>query len=262
VGSDPGVQFVAPAEQYDRFMGRYAPTLAVALADAAGVAAGMRVLDVGCGPGGLTHELARRIGTENVAAIDPAPQFVAACRERCRGADVREGVAERLPWPDGSFDAALSALVIAFMRDPDGGIGEMVRVTRSGGTVAACMWDIALGGMTMLRIFWNAVRQVQPSVDGDRRLPGTAEGDIAARLERCGLEDVLGTALVASADYGGFDDFWEPFTFAVGPSGQYLAKLSSSQRMRVRDACRAELPDGPFSLDARAWCARGIVPAR
>ncbi|MBV9918854.1 MAG: class I SAM-dependent methyltransferase [Solirubrobacterales bacterium] len=258
---DSDGRFSAPAEQYDRFMGRYAPTLAAALADAAAVAAGMRVLDVGCGPGGLTNELSRRVGTENVAAVDPAPQFVAACRERHRGADVREGVAERLPWPDASFDAALSSLVIAFMRDPDRGIGEMARVTRSGGTVAACMWDIASGGMTMLRIFWNAVREVEPSVDGEQRLAGTVEGDIVARFERLGLEDVVGTTLVASADYVGFDDFWEPFTFAVGPSGRYLAKLSRAQRMRVRDACRTALPDGRFSLEARAWCARGTVPA-
>ncbi|MGZ4277457.1 MAG: class I SAM-dependent methyltransferase, partial [Solirubrobacteraceae bacterium] len=91
--------FTAPAEHYDRFMGRYAPTLATALADAAGVHAGMRVVDVGCGPGGLTRELVARAGAANVAAIDPAPQFAAACRERNPGADVREGVAEELPWP-------------------------------------------------------------------------------------------------------------------------------------------------------------------
>ena len=50
------MQFAAPAEHYDRFMGRYAPTLAEALADFAGVGARMRVVDVGCGPGGLTRE--------------------------------------------------------------------------------------------------------------------------------------------------------------------------------------------------------------
>src|SRR3954469_23976558 len=123
-------------------MGRYTSSLAPAFADAAGVAGGMRGLDVGCGPGGLTRELARRVGPERVAAIDPAPQFAAACRERHPGADVREGGAEALPWDDGAFDAALSQLVIAFMRDPDQGVREMARVTRDGGTVAVCMWDL------------------------------------------------------------------------------------------------------------------------
>ena len=255
-------QFAAPALHYDRFMGRYTPTLAAALADLSGVTIGMRVLDVGCGPGGLTSELCQRVGAENVAAIDPAPQFVAACRERHPGADVREGVAEELVWSDGEFDAALSSLVIAFMSDPDRGVREMARVTRPGGTVAACMWDIATGGMTMLRIFWSAVRQFEPTVEGERRLAGTAEGDIAERFERAGLEHVVSGSLLASADYAGFDDFWEPFTFAVGPAGRYLASVSDVQREHVREACRAQLPDGPFSLPARAWCARGSVPMR
>jgi SAM-dependent methyltransferase len=253
------VQFAAPAEQYDRFMGRYAPTLAGAFADAAGVTSGMRVVDVGCGPGGLTRELAARVGAPNVAAIDPAPQFAAACRERNPGADVREGVAEDLPWDDGTFDAALASLVIGFMRDPDAGVREMARVTRGGGTVAACMWDIAGGGMTMLRIFWAAVHGIDPHVAGERRMAGTTEGDIVERFTRAGLCDVTGTALTARAEYAGFDDFWEPFTFAVGPAGQYLRSLSLEDQARVRDACRGELPDGPFSLEARAWCARGAV---
>jgi ubiquinone/menaquinone biosynthesis C-methylase UbiE len=254
------MQFVAAAEHYDRYMGRYASPLAEALADAAGVEAGMRVVDVGCGPGGLTHELVARVGAENVAAIDPAPQFAAACRERNPGADVREGVAEELPWADATFDAALSSLVIGFMRDADRGVREMARVTRPGGTVAACMWDIATGGMVMLHTFWSAVREVVPSAGGEQRLAGTAEGDIARRFERAGLEDVIGGQLTSGAGYASFDDFWEPFTFAVGPAGQYLASLDDERRAAVREACRARLPEGPFSLDARAWYARGTAP--
>lgn len=259
---NPAAQFGAPAERYDRFMGRYAPTLAPALADAAGVTPGMRVLDVGCGPGGLTGELCRRVGPENVAAIDPAPQFVATCRDRHRALDVREGAAERLPWTDGTFDAALACLVIGFMTNPDRGVREMARVVRPGGTVAACMWDMAGGGMTMLRLFWTAVRTLDPGVEGERLRAGIAEGDIAARFERAGLDDIVESTLVASADYASFDDFWEPFTFAVGPAGQYLASLSEVQHARVCEACQAELPTGAFSLEARAWCARGTVPDR
>jgi SAM-dependent methyltransferase len=257
---DPAGRFAAPAAHYDRFMGRYTETLAAALADMAGVTADLRVLDVGCGPGGLTSELCQRVGAGNVAAIDPAPQFVSACRERHPGADVREGMAEALPWPDAYFDASVSSLVIGFMSDPDLGAREMARVTRPGGTVAACMWDIASGGMTMLRIFWTSVRELEPGVEGERQLAGTREGDIAERFESAGLRDVVSGALVAHADYADFDDFWEPFTYGVGPSGRHLASLSVEHRERVREACRAQLPDGPFSLPARAWCARGTVP--
>jgi SAM-dependent methyltransferase len=241
-------------------MGRYTPALAGALVDAAGIAAEMRVLDVGCGPGGLTRELVSRLGARNVAAIEPEPHFVAVCRERNPDADIREGVAETLPWPDAEFDASLSSLVLGFMQDPDMGVREMVRVTRPGGSVAACMWDTTTGGMTMLRIFWSAVRQIAPGVDGERRMAGTAEGDIAERFTRAGLQDVVGGTLVARADYEGFEDFWEPFTFAVGPAGQYMHSLPSEQRERVRRACAAALPDGAFSLEARAWYARGTVP--
>ena len=134
------VEFTAAVENYDRFMGRYATGLAPKFADAAGVRAGMRVLDVGCGPGALAVELAGRVGEDNVAAIDPAPQFAAACQARIPGADVREGVAESLPWDDGTFDAAMCSLVVAWMSDADQGIGEMARVTKPGGTVAAAMW--------------------------------------------------------------------------------------------------------------------------
>ena len=63
-------EFTAAVENYDRFMGRYATGLAPKFADAAGVRAGMRVLDVGCGPGALAVELTGRVGENNIAAID------------------------------------------------------------------------------------------------------------------------------------------------------------------------------------------------
>jgi SAM-dependent methyltransferase len=255
------MQFAAPAEHYDRFMGRYLPTLAVELVRAAGLTPGMSVVDVGCGPGGLTRELVRCVGADNVAAIDPAPQFVAACRSRNPGADVREGVAEELPWPDARFDAALSSLVIGFMADPDRGIREMARVCRPGGTVTACVWDMATGGMTMLSTFWQAARSVDPTVVGERGMAGTTEGDIAERFRAAGLAHVVDGSLTAHADYSGFEDFWDPFALAVGPAGAYLASLTEQQRTDVREACRELVPSGSFTLEARAWYAHGVIPS-
>jgi len=257
------MHFSSPAEHYDRFMGRYVPRLAVALADAAGVSAGMRALDVGCGPGGLTHELVGRLGEDHVAAIDPTPQFAVANRERHPGADVREATAEDLPFDDDTFDVALSSLVIAFMRDADAGAREMARVTRPGGVVAQCMWDLPGGGMPMLSTFWRAVRTVDPGSQGEQARVGFREGEIAAVLERAGLEDIQSGTLDTSAQYESFDDFWTPFTYAVGPAGQRLAELTAEQQDAIRDDCRRQLgePEGPFDLDARAWYARGAVPS-
>ena len=81
-------------------------------------------------------------------------------------------------------------------------------------------------------------------------------------LARAGLEDVQAGSLDTSAHYESFDDFWTPFTFAVGPSGQHLVSRSPEQQDAIRDECRRQLgePDGPFDLAARAWYARGVVP--
>src|SRR5262249_13435030 len=168
--------FAVQAELYDRFMGRYSTPLAPKLADCAGVRAGQRVLDVGCGPGALTEELVARLGPESVAAVDPSEPFVAAARERHPGVDVQQAGAEELPFPDAAFDAALAQLVIHFMADAPAGVAEMKRVTRDGGVVAACVWDHG-GGHGPLSLFWEAARELEPDTDDESRLLGASEGD-------------------------------------------------------------------------------------
>src|SRR5688572_28862263 len=84
-------------DAYDLHVGRYGSQLATALIEIAGVQPGQRALDVGCGPGALAAALARRLGADRVAAVDPSEPFVGACRRRAPGVDVRVGVAEDLP---------------------------------------------------------------------------------------------------------------------------------------------------------------------
>ncbi|MDQ6875723.1 MAG: methyltransferase domain-containing protein [Actinomycetota bacterium] len=249
--------FVVSAEGYDRLMGRFLPSLGPAFADAAGITAGQRVLDVGCGPGGLTGELVRRVGAGAVAAIDPSPPFVEACRARHAGVDVRIGVAERPPFADAEFDAALACLVVGFMSDAHAGALEMARVTRPGGTVAACFWDAA--HMPAIQLFWKAAAEVDPSRVGEVARLGSKEGDLAALLANSGLRDVYETVLLARAEYQDFADWWSPIAQGIGPAGAHYRSLDGERRRAVRAACEQEIgnPDTRFVLEARAWCARG-----
>jgi ubiquinone/menaquinone biosynthesis C-methylase UbiE len=248
--------FTVAAEAYDRFMGRYSIPLAPEFCEFSEIAAGQRVLDVGCGPGALTAELVRRLGPEAVSAVEPSQPFVEAARERHPGVDVRQAVAEQLPFPDGGFDASLAQLVVHFMASPIDGLGEMARVTRPGGVVAACVWDHA-GGEGALSRFWDAARELDPNVEDESELAGSRRGHLAELFREAGLQAVEETALTVTVEHATFDDWWEPFTFGVGTVGAYLSRLDDEQQTRLREHCREAFPEEGLTLEARAWAARG-----
>lgn len=252
------MSFDVAAEAYDRFMGRYSRLLAAPLADLAGIRAGQRALDVGCGPGAFTAELVARLGPARVAAIDPSEPFVSAARTRNPGVDVRRASAERIPFPDGAFDAAVAQLVVHFMADPVAGLAEMARVTRSDGVVAACVWDHG-GQQGPLGLFWREARAIDPNLDDESQLAGVREGHLAELFEAAGLRQVQATSFVVSLEHPTFDEWWEPFTHGVGPAGAFVAGLDPERRAELRERCRAQVPSEPFIVAARAWAARGIA---
>ena len=252
------MSFTVHADSYDRFMGRYSGPLSSQFAELAGVRAGQRVLDVGCGPGALTAELAARVGPAAVSAVEPAEQFVAAARQRNPAVSVQQAFAEDLPFPDETFDAALAQLVVHFMADPGAGVAEMTRVTRHDGVVAACVWDHG-SGHGPLSPLWEAAHSLDAGVRDETRLVGSREGDLARLFESTGLREVDETVLSVSVEHPSFEEWWEPFTFGVGPAGQYVAALDEERRTQLRERCRATLPDAPFVITARAWTARGLV---
>jgi ubiquinone/menaquinone biosynthesis C-methylase UbiE len=252
------VSFAVPADAYDRFMGRYSVSLAPKLAEFAGISAGQRVLDVGCGPGALTAELVRLLGASSVSAVDPSAPFVAAIRERYPEVAVEQASAETLPFADDTFAAAIAQLVVHFMSDPVGGLREMARVTRPGGVVAACVWDHA-GGKGPLSLVWETARELDPQVEGEAHFAGAREGHLAALFADAGLHAIEEVTLSVTAQHPTFDDWWEPYTLGVGPIGTYVAGLDPDDRDRLRDACRERLPDAPFATSAHAWAVRGTV---
>jgi SAM-dependent methyltransferase len=248
------VSFVVPPEAYARFMGRYAEPLAAVFAGFAGVGARDKVLDVGCGLGALTAHL-RSVGAE-VAAIDPSPPFIEAIRARLPDVDVRPGTAEELPYGTSAFDAALAQLVVHFMTDPVAGLREMARVTRCGGVIAACVWDGPTGALAP---FWDAVHMIDPDVEDEALLSGARKGHLAELFKTVGLRDVEEGSIAVDVVHPTFEEWWEPYTYGVGPAGDYVQRLDDDARARLESVARERLSSGPFTVTATAWAARGTV---
>ncbi len=251
--------FHASGEAYDAFMGRYSRALAPAFADAAGVAAGQRALDVGCGPGALTGVLVERLGADHVAACDPSPPFVDACATRYPGVRVSIGRAEELDHDTGSFDVALAQLVLHFVQDPESAAAELRRVVRPGGRVAVCVWDFE-EGMQMLRAFWDAALAVDPHAPDElHTLRFGRSGELSALLTGAGLDAVAEVPLRVGSTYAGYDELWQSLLAGIGPAGSWCVGLPDDQRARLHDALFERLgsPPGSFTLAAVARAAVG-----
>lgn len=193
-----------------------------------------------------------------MSAVDPSESFVAAAQERHPEVRIERAAAEELPFEDRAFDAALAQLVVHFMARPVAGLREMARVTRKDGVVAASVWDHA-GGQGPLSLYWQAVRELDPNVEGESQLAGAGEGDLGRLFREAGLREIEESTLSVSVEHPSFEEWWEPYTGGVGPAGAYVKTLSPDQQRELRDRCRALLPDGAFVLVSRAWAARGLA---
>ncbi len=253
----------ASADAYDRWVGRYGPSLSAALIEFVGVKEGMLALDVGCGPGALTATLVDLLGAKNVAAVDPSEPFVEAAKARLPGVEILVAPAEKLPFMDDRIDVVLSQLVVNFMADAEAGVREMARVAKPGGTVAACVWDYA-DGMTSIRAFWDAAREVEPekgAAADENVMRWCGDGELAELWRTAGLEDVRFGSITAKASYEDFEQLWEPLPTGIAPSGQFTASLGADGQVALHDAYKRLLGvgDGPFELTARAWAVAGTA---
>jgi trans-aconitate methyltransferase len=251
-------------DAYERYMGRWSRQVAPLFLRWLDAPQGKAWLDIGCGTGGLTEQIASSCEAASIIGVDSAAGFLDIARERVKSADFRIGSALNLELPADAVDYAVSGLVLNFVPDAQAALAEMVRVVRPGGTVALYVWDYA-GHMQIMRYFFDTAILFDArsaEFDDGRNAPICRPAALQKALVSVGLVDVAIQALDVPAAFATFADYWEPFLGGVGSAPKYCASLDEATRQQIKEALREKLPTGPdgeILLAVRAWAAKGTV---
>lgn len=223
------------AELYDRTGPGIFARFGARLVEHMPLAQGMKVLDVATGKGAVLLPAARLVGPAgHVTGVDLSGRILGEAERAVRGAglgnvDLRRMDAERLDFPDGSFDAVTCALSLFMVPDIDAALREMRRVCRPGGSVGVSFFDrtppaFDPGWPILLRQFLDyggGVRMPQPVVH-------PPEG-VAAMLTGAGLRDAAAQSEKYDIAYDTLEDWWG-FQLTVGTR---LTILSMDEQRRA-----------------------------
>jgi SAM-dependent methyltransferase len=253
------------ADPYERYMGRWSRRLAPLFLAWLAVPHGQRWLDVGCGTGALSQAIVDQAEPASLVGIDASHGFVCQARANLAGrAALHVAAADAIPLAAEQVNACVSALVLNFLPDLTGAMREMVRVTATDGTVAACVWDYA-GRMDMIRAFWDVAAELDSAavaLDEGQKFARCRPDALRNAFVAAGLNEVRVTAIEIATPFTDFDDYWLPFLGGQGPAPSYVVSLDDRGRTLLREGLRAKLAlqqRGPAGLVARAWAVRGTA---
>jgi ubiquinone/menaquinone biosynthesis C-methylase UbiE len=155
--------------------------------------AGERVLEIGCGAGAVLGVLARAFGGIAVAGIDREPRQIAFAQRHlaklAEHANLRVGDAAALPWPDASFDHAMTMWFLEHLREPLPALREARRVLRPGGTITCTETDYSTFAVHPPSPDWDALARAQYQYFAGHGQP-YAGRMLGAWLTQAGFADV------------------------------------------------------------------------
>jgi ubiquinone/menaquinone biosynthesis C-methylase UbiE len=225
--------FSKAAGAYDRHFGSLTARTADALLDAAGVERGIRVLDVGTGPGYAAARAAVR--GASVLGVDLSPGCIDLARRLHPELEFRQGDAHRLPLPDASFDAAVANFLMPHLADHARAATEMARVLVAGGWIALSTWDrperTPLPGAMFLAVAQAGAPMAEGIPPGPPFFRYADDAAFAGLLHDAGLVDVTVTSLTFSHRMPSADALWDALLEGtVRASAQVRGQTPDMQR--------------------------------
>ncbi|MGE0766927.1 MAG: class I SAM-dependent methyltransferase [Hyphomicrobiaceae bacterium] len=226
--------------------------------------AGLRWIDIGCGNGAFTELLVDRCSPAEVQGIDPSEGQLAYARMRpaARLAKFQLGDAMALPFDAAAFDAAVMALVVVFVPEPDKSIDEMVRVVQPGGLIATYVWDMVDGGFPLDPIL-EEMRTMKIAFPRPAQVDMSRMEALVELWKRAGLRGVDTREIAVDRTFPEFETFWN-MNLKGSTVGPIISALSSSDALALKDRVRERLKvagSGSFTYGSRANAIKGYKPA-
>ncbi|GAA3219471.1 hypothetical protein GCM10010532_048680 [Dactylosporangium siamense] len=246
------------ADSYAHLCAHTAP----ALLAAAGLAPGVRLLDVGTGTG--TVAALAVAGGGRVTAVDAEPGMVDLARGNVPGAEVVEGRLPDLPFPDGAFDAVVANFVVNHVTDPARTVAELLRLTAPGGRVAVTVWPHPSPPLQHLWADVMAAVGLTPApsiIPPELNFARTADG-VTALLAGAGVRDV-GCRTIAWTHHTDLESWWVGPSNGMGALGEALAgqdpaTVAAARREYERLAAAYLTAGGVLALPTAALLAHGL----
>ena len=258
-----GPKWVAESARMDAML---AP-IGLAAMERARPASGERVLDVGCGAGRTTLELAARVGAKgSVLGVDISAPMLGLARERAgaekvANAKFENADAQTFAFTPESVDLIFSRFGVMFFAEPDAAFANLRRALRPGGRLAFVCWQ-ALGLNPWMRDSIAAIaKHVQMPPPAAPDAPGPFAFADAARvrgiLERAGFRSVAHEALLGEISLGRTVDEALAFATEIGPAGSALRGATDAQRdaalASMREALEAQLKADGVRMAYATW---------
>ena len=223
---------------YDRLTARITLDLAGPLLDAAGVSAGTRVLDLGCGPGVVCGAAAERRALPT--GVDVAPGMLAEARRRHPGTAFVEADAVALPFADGVFDACVGNFVLNHLPAPEAAAAELARVLAPGGAIALSLWNVPARNRWLGLVAEVLVELRIPTpadlAGGPDSYRFADRGEMLGLLRGAGLRQTRVDEVATTVRCASGDEFWEGLLAGSVRTSTTIQRQPERMRRRVRAA--------------------------